>query len=188
MGNLLQFKNELCCVLGGCVVSAGAWHAERGHIKARDITFEVFGSQQDAANVMLLDKGTNVGSHRRAIEAHHEQLALHGPKSVSAAATVAWKQPTIVLHGEQWLARVLGCVAHVESESVPRCSPVEIIPYRIHLLNLGHDGNIRRVASDCGCDVGFRGAPALGRGWQMEFRSVGGQKDGEDGTVAFTST
>ena len=51
-------------------------------------TFEIFGSQEDAANVMLLDKRPDVGSHRGAIEAHHEQLALHGPMSANATVTV----------------------------------------------------------------------------------------------------
>ena len=59
--------------------------------------------------MVLLDQVTDVGSNRRAIKAHHEQLALHDPGSASATAAAERIKPrTIVLHGEQTLAPVFG--------------------------------------------------------------------------------
>lgn len=40
----------------------------------RALTFEVFGGEEDRAEVVLLDEVLDVGSDRGAVEAHHGQL------------------------------------------------------------------------------------------------------------------
>lgn len=75
VGNLLQLIDELGGILGRCmVISRGTCQTQRkrSQQRARDITFKILGSQEDAANVMLLNQVTDVGSNRRAIKAHHE--------------------------------------------------------------------------------------------------------------------
>lgn len=50
------------------------------------LTFQVLGSKQQAAYVMLLDKRSDMGRNRGAIEAHHKQLALYEPWLLGALA------------------------------------------------------------------------------------------------------
>jgi hypothetical protein len=40
------------------------------------LTFQVFGCEKDAANMVFLNKRPDVWSNRIAIKAHHKQLAL----------------------------------------------------------------------------------------------------------------
>jgi hypothetical protein len=56
--------------------------------KIEVLTFQVFGGEKDAANMMFLDKRPDVWSNCIAIKSHHKQLALDPPLSANQVAAI----------------------------------------------------------------------------------------------------
>ena len=81
MGNLLELIAQLGRVLGGwSLLAAGPGKPRRDTcqpcMKHMSRTFQILSGQQDTAEMVLLDKGPDLGGNCGSIEAHHEQLAL----------------------------------------------------------------------------------------------------------------
>jgi hypothetical protein len=100
--------------------------------------------------VVVLDQRPDVWSNRRAIKAHHEQLTLIRCQLIPSRQLDGSDPPSSCIMGT--LARPLVTLRILwMNESVRmRCSPIEIVPYGIHFLDLAHDDDNARLV---GCDV-----------------------------------
>jgi hypothetical protein len=89
---------------------------------------------------MVLDQRPDVWSNRRAIKAHHEQLTLIRCQLIQSRQLEGSDPPLSCIMGT--LARSLVTLRILWA----RCSPIEIVPYGIHFLDLAHDDNACPVA------------------------------------------
>ena len=88
VGDLLQLVTELRCVLGSCGVLRRFQRHKITVLRHVSLTFQILRSEQQTPNVMLFNKRLDVWSHRRPIEAHHEQLALYNTPLANPVAAV----------------------------------------------------------------------------------------------------